>query len=195
MPTQSSWPVLPAADPPRDSSGRPSGEVSPDPASRAESLVDDLFRAHAVALVRVATLLLGDQPSAEDVVQDAFLGLYRGLRGLRDQSKALSYLRTSVVNGCRSVLRARKRAVLRRVQHEPPVWSAESAAMAGEDHKAMLAAVARLPRRAREVLVLRYYLDLADPEIAAALGVSKATVSSTASRALAALARELMEET
>jgi RNA polymerase sigma-70 factor (sigma-E family) len=195
MPTQSSWPALPAADPPRDPGGRPAGENPGDPAGRAESLVDDLFRTHAVALVRVATLLLGDQPSAEDVVQDAFFGLYRGLSGLRDQSKALSYLRTSVVNGCRSVVRARQRAVLRRVQHEPPVWSAESAAMVGEDHKALLAAVAGLPRRAREVLALRYYLDLADPEIAAALGVSKATVSSTASRALAALARELQEET
>jgi len=157
-------------------------------------LVDDLFRAHAVTLVRVAMLLLGDQPSAEDVVQDAFFGLYRSLPRLRDRSKALPYLRASVINGSRSVLRARKRAVLRGAHHEPPVWSAESAAMAGEDRKALLAAVARLPRRAREVLALRYYLDLADHEIAAALGVSRATVSSTASRALAALGRELQEE-
>jgi RNA polymerase sigma-70 factor (sigma-E family) len=157
-------------------------------------LVDDLFRAHAVTLVRVAMLLLGDQSSAEDVFQDAFFGLYRSLPRLRDRSKALPYLRASVINGCRSVLRARKRAVLRGVHHDPPVWSAESAAMAGEDRKALLAAVARLPRRAREVLALRYYLDLADHEIAAALGVSRATVSSTASRALAALGRELQEE-
>jgi RNA polymerase sigma-70 factor (sigma-E family) len=195
MPTQPSWPALPAADPPHGADGGRLPEAFPDPAGQADSLVDELFRAHAVALVRVATLLLGDQTSAEDVVQDAFFGLYRSLSGLRDQAKALSYLRTSVVNGSRSVLRARKRAALRRVQHEPPVWSAESAAMVGEDHKALLAAVATLPPRAREVLALRYYLDLADPEIAAALGVSKATVSSTASRALAALARRLMEET
>ena len=172
----------PANDPAADSAGQPS------------DLVAGLFRAHAVALVRVATLLLGDQQSAEDVVQDAFFGLYRGLPGLRDRSKALPYLRASVINGSRSVLRARKRAFLRKVQHEPPVWSAESAAMAGEDRKALLAAVARLPRRAREVLALRYYLDLADHEIGAALGISRATVSSTASRALAKLARELKEE-
>jgi RNA polymerase sigma-70 factor (sigma-E family) len=163
-------------------------------ADQAGDLVDDLFRTHAVTLVRVATLLLGDQPSAEDVVQDAFFGLYRSLPRLRDRDKALPYLRASVINGSRSVLRARKRAVLRRVPHEPPVWSAESAALAGEDRKALLAAVARLPRRAREVLALRYYLDLTDHEIAAALGVSRATVSSTASRALAALARDLKEE-
>lgn len=64
--------------------------------------------------------------------------------------------------------------MLRRVPHEPPLWSAESAAMADEDHKALLA--------------LRYHLDLADHEIAAVLGISRATVSSTASRAPAALA-------
>lgn len=194
MPTQSRWPALRAADPAHGEDGRRFSKAPPDPGDRAGSLVDELFRAHAVALVRVATLLLGDQPSAEDVVQDAFFGLYRSWSGLRDQSKALSYLRTSVVNGSRSVLRARKRAGQRPVQHERPVWSAESAAMVGEDHKALLAAVATLPPRAREVLALRYYLDLADPEIAAALGVSRATVSSTASRALAVLARRLMEE-
>ena len=174
-------PVPPAADP-----------VAAD--SAGGDLVDDLFRAHAVTLVRAAMLLLGDQSSAEDVVQDAFFGLYRNLPKLRERSKALPYLRASVINGSRSVLRTRKRAVLRGVQHEPPVWSAESAAMVGEDRKALLAAVARLPRRAREVLALRYYLDLPDHEIAAALGISRATVSSTASRALAALGRELQEE-
>jgi RNA polymerase sigma-70 factor (sigma-E family) len=162
--------------------------------SAGGDLIDDLFRVHAVTLVRVATLLLGDQPSAEDVVQDAFFGLYRSLPKLKDRSKALPYLRASVVNGSRSVLRSRKRAARRGVHHEPPVWSAESAAMAGEDRKALLGAVARLPRRGREVLALRYYLDLADHEIAAALGVSRTTVSSTASRALAALGRELKEE-
>src|ERR1700691_6438352 len=182
----------PASDHPAN--GHPGDDPAADSAGQPSDLVAGLFRAHAVALVRVATLLLGDQQSAEDVVQDAFFGLYRGLPGLRDRSKALPYLRASVINGSRSVLRGRKRAFLRQVQHEPPVWSAESAAMDGEDRKALLAAVARLPRRAREVLALRYYLDLADYEIAAALGISRATVSSTASRALAKLARELKEE-
>jgi RNA polymerase sigma factor (sigma-70 family) len=74
------------------------------------------------------------------------------------------------------------------------VSSAESAALAGEDRRAVMAAVARLPRRAREVLVLRYYLDLSDQEIAATLRVGRGTVTSTASRALAAIARQLQEE-
>jgi RNA polymerase sigma-70 factor (sigma-E family) len=161
---------------------------------QADEFVSDLYQAHALALARVAKLLLGDQPSAEDVVQDAFLSLYQALPRLKDHDQILPYLRAAVINRSRSVLRARRRAVLRRVQHEPPMSSAESAAMVSEDRRVVLAAVARLPRRAREVLVLRYYLDLADQEIAAALGVSRGTVSSTASRALAAIARELSEE-
>ncbi len=160
---------------------------------RPDDLVHHLYRAHALTLVRLAVLLLGDRPSAEDVVQDAFMGLHRTMSGLRDRDKALAYLRAAVVNGSRSVLRARSRSTRRHVPHEPPVWSAESAAIASEDRREVLAAVARLPRRSREVLALRYYLDLTEGEIAAALGVSRGTVSSTASRALAALARELGE--
>jgi RNA polymerase sigma factor (sigma-70 family) len=127
-------------------------------------------------------------------VQDAFLGLYRALPRLRDHDQLLPYLRTAVVNGSRSALRGQRRAAQRRVTREAPESSAESAALLSEDRREVFAAVARLPRRAREVLVLRYYLDLPDQEIAATLGVSRGTVSSTASRAVAALGRELKEE-
>jgi RNA polymerase sigma-70 factor (sigma-E family) len=171
-----------------------SPEMTDRAAVPAEEFIDQLYRAHAVTLVRVALLLVGDQPAAEDVVQDAFLQLYRGLHRLRDRDKALPYLRASVVNGARSMLRARRRALLRKTQHQPAVWSAESAALGGEDRRAVLGAVARLPRRAREVLALRYYLDLPDQEIAEALGVSRGTVSSTASRAMTVLDRELKEQ-
>src|SRR5262249_57616748 len=92
-----------------------------------------LYRSHAVTLIRVALMLLGDQPSAEDVVQDAFLGLQRGLPRLREPAKALPYLRASVVNGCRTVQRSRIRARHRHVAPEPPVWSAESAAIATDE--------------------------------------------------------------
>jgi RNA polymerase sigma-70 factor (sigma-E family) len=162
------------------------------PPAPAGDLVGTLYECHALRLIRMAVLLLGDQPSAEDVVQDAFLGLHRGVGRLQDSANAVAYLRTSVLNGCRSVLRSRKRAwSARAAMHDPPVWSAESAAMAGEDRREALRAVARLPRRQREVLVLRYFLNLSDREIAADLGVSRGTVASTASRALAALARDL----
>jgi RNA polymerase sigma-70 factor (sigma-E family) len=161
----------------------------------AGDLVGDLFECHALRLIRMAVLLVGDRSSAEDVVQDAFLGLYRGAGRLRDPANAVAYLRASVLNGCRSVLRSRKRAWSSLIPaHDPPVWSAESAAMAGEDRREVLRAVTRLPRRQREVLVLRYYLNLSDQEIAADLGVTRGTVASTASRALAALGRELGEQ-
>jgi RNA polymerase sigma-70 factor (sigma-E family) len=171
-----------------------SAEPADEAADRhADDLVSGLYQAHALALIRVARLLLRDQAGAEDVVQDAFLSLYRALPRLTGHDQILPYLRAAVINGSRSVLRAQRRALLRKVHHEPPASSAESAAMIGEDRQAVLAAVTRLPRRAREVLVLRYYLDLSDQEIAAALGVSRGTVSSTASRGLAALARDLKE--
>ncbi|HEY2640414.1 MAG TPA: SigE family RNA polymerase sigma factor [Streptosporangiaceae bacterium] len=167
---------------------------TPQWARTAADAVDDLYRVHAVGLVRLALLLVGDRATAEDVVQDAFLGLYRGWQRIRDPGSGAGYLRVAVVNGCRSALRRRSRARLLRVPHDPPIWSAEAAAMDGEDRRAVLAAVARLPRRQREVLALRYYLGLGDSEIADSLSISRGTVSSTASRALAVLAREIGEE-
>jgi RNA polymerase sigma-70 factor (sigma-E family) len=163
-------------------------------AQPADDIVTSLFRVHGVSLIRLAVLLVGDQATAEDVVQDAFLGFHRVMPRLRDADKALSYLRASVVNGCRSVQRARRRTVPGWAEHDPPVWSAESAVIAEHDRREVLAAVARLPVRAREVLALRYFLDLPQDEIAAILGVSRGTVSSTISRALAALGRDLQEE-
>ena len=131
-------------------------------------------------------MLVGDQATAEDVVQDAFLGLYRAWDRVRDPDAVLGYLRTAVVNGARSVHRSRGRARLLRVPHDPPVWSAEAAAMDGEDRRAVLAAIARLPQRQREVLALKYYLDLSEHEVAAIMRVSRGTVSATGARALAA---------
>jgi len=160
-------------------------------AGRPVDDVDELYREHAVAMTRLALLLTGDRATAEDVVQDAFLGLYRHWPGLGDPARAVGYLRTSVVNGCRSVHRSRRIAWTRRLPHDPPVWSAEAAAIDGEDRREVLAAVADLPRRQREILVLRFYLDMSDSEIAATLKISRGTVSSTVSRALGVLACKL----
>jgi RNA polymerase sigma-70 factor (sigma-E family) len=171
------------------------GQKSGPPAGlETDNLVSQLYQAHALALTRLAKLLLGDQASAEDVVQDAFLNLYRAAPRLGDRDQILPYLRTCVINGSRSALRSRRRALVRKLHHEPPAPSAESAAVTGEDRREVLAAITRLPRRAREVIVLRYYLDLSDQEIAAVLRVSRGTVSSTASRGMAAIARELKED-
>lgn len=167
------------------------------PGTLAADAVDDLYRAHGPSLIRLALMLVGDQSTAEDVVQEAFLALYRRWHRVDDPGNALPYLRTCVVNGARSVHRSRRRALarlLRSVQHDPPVWSAEAAAMERADRRAVLAAVARLPQRQREVLALRYYLDLSEHEIAGILGVTRGTVSSTAARAMAVLAAQFQEE-
>jgi len=165
-----------------------------EPASQA---IEDLYRAHGLALVRFALLLVGDQPTADDVVQDAFLGLHRNWRRGNDPANLPAYLRTAVLNAARSAVRARIRRqalTLRAVRHDPPAWSAEAVVMAGQDSPALLAAVARLPRRQREVLGLRYFLELSEKEIAEAMGITRGTVASTTARALKALARQLKEE-
>jgi RNA polymerase sigma-70 factor (sigma-E family) len=167
-------------------------ETAARPAAQA---VDDLYRAHALGLTRFALMLVGDQSTAEDVVQDAFLGLYRGWHRIREPGSVEAYLRIAVLNGCRAVQRQRGRARLLRIPYAPPVWSAEAAAMEGEDRRVLLAAVARLPQRQREVLALKYYLDLGEQEIAVLLGVSRGTVSSAKARALIVLTRQLGGDT
>jgi RNA polymerase sigma-70 factor (sigma-E family) len=161
--------------------------------SAAESLAE-VFRCHQSELVRLGAFILGDRPAAEDVVQDVFFRLYQRSGRLADVDDPLPYLRGAVVNGCRSVLR--RRLLIRRhagrEQPYPPL-SAEEAALLSEDRRQVLAALARLPARRREVLVLRYYAGLSEAEIAVTLGISTGTVKSTAARGLAALARTLKE--
>ena len=161
---------------------------------RPADAIDELYRDYVLGLTRLAMVLVGDLESAQDVVQDAFIGLYSGWPRLRDPKKAPVYLRNAVLNGARSVLRARNRRQSVRLHYDPPVWSAEAAVMVREDQRAVLAAIARLSGRQREVLALRYYVGLSHAEIAEAMGVTTGTVSSTMSHALTALARELGED-
>jgi RNA polymerase sigma-70 factor (sigma-E family) len=160
--------------------------------------ISTLFRRHYAELVRLAVMLVGDRPTAEDVVQDVFARLHtrRDLPG--PSGDQLAYVRACVLNGCRSALRrravlsrlARSRAAMPDLPHE----SAEHEVIQAEGRRQVLAALATLPRRRREVLVLRYYLGLREAEIAAVLGITQGTVKSTAARGLGALARALGEE-
>ena len=167
-------------------------------AELAASTVTALFRDHHGELVRLALLMVGDQPTAEDVVQDAYASVHARWHRLTAREAALPYVRAAVLNGCRSVLRrrgiARRAGILHRATvRDEPFASAESEVILSEDRRQVLTALARLPRRRREVLVLRYYLGLSEAEIAAVLGISPGTVKSTAARALATLARDLGE--
>jgi RNA polymerase sigma-70 factor (sigma-E family) len=157
------------------------------PAPTGPLTLEDLYRQHRMRLVRLALLLVDEPATAEDVVQEAFTGLHRNWSNLRDAQAAVGYLRTAVVNGSRSVLRRRKTARDYIPPHVANARSAESLAMLTAEHQAVVAALSQLPPRQREVLVLRYYGDMSEAEIAEATGISKGTVKSTASRALDAL--------
>ena len=161
----------------------------------ADVAVTELYAAHWQPLVRLAWLLLHDAGEAEEVVQDAFVALHGHWTTLRDPAAAAAYLRRSVLNGARSALRHRGveerwAASVRGGPDDPAVRtgaSAEDAAVADISRETVLAALARLPARQREVLVLRYYLDLGEAQIADALDISPGSVKTHASRGLAAL--------
>ncbi|WP_344280330.1 RNA polymerase sigma factor [Actinomadura napierensis] len=164
------------------------------PLTRPGDGYEELFTAHFWGLVRLATLLGADD--AEDVVQDAFVRLHRKRRTLRDQNAALAYLRSSVCNAARSRLRHLRMARRRHAQLAPPseAGSAEHQVVHDEDVRALLAAVADLPGRQREVLVLRYWLDLSERDTAETLGIALGTVKAHTARAIAALGRRLKDE-
>ena len=161
----------------------------------ARQAVSALYEAHAVGLIRLAVVMLGDRPAAEDVVQEAFYGLYRRWDQLHDPGNAQRYVRSSVLNGCRSALRRLQREA-RSARPDASLETSESAealALVNAEHREVLGALHRLPARQREALVLRFYLELPEPEIARSMGISQGTVKSTTSRALAALGRLVQE--
>ncbi|MEU9118358.1 SigE family RNA polymerase sigma factor [Streptomyces sp. NPDC048506] len=154
--------------------------------------ISELYHAHRLAMVRLAVLLVDDRATAEDVVQDAFAALYKrhGDR-LDDVDNALAYLRTAVVNAARSVLRRRRTARDYTPPYEVDAPSAEERIVLDEEHREVLAALNGLTARRREVLVLRYWGDLTEAQIAATLGISRGSVKSLASRALDSLEKIL----
>jgi RNA polymerase sigma-70 factor (sigma-E family) len=153
----------------------------------ADRAVTALYSTHYRSLVRLAALLLRDMATAEEVVQDSFVAMHGGWRRLRDSDKALSYLRQSVVNRSRSVLR--HRVVVDRNAPKPPpdMPSAEQGAISQLERSAVVTALRTLPPRQREALVLRYYGDLSEAQIAAAMGISRGAVKSHTARAMSAL--------
>lgn len=158
----------------------------------ADEALEALYAAHWRPLVRLAVLLVRDQGTAEEVVQDAFVAVHGRWGRLRDPDRALAYLRQAVVNRSRSTLR--HRGVVERharTSGPEPVAGADEAAVADERRATVLAALAHLPERQREVLALRHYAGLSEAEIAGALGISSGSVKTHASRGGARL-RELL---
>ncbi len=161
--------------------------------------ITELYRAHWHRLVRLAWLLLRDQLAAEDVVQDAFVATHRSWASIRDGGRVVGYLQTSVVNGCRSVQRHAvvvdrqnlREAAAADAPGRGSHGSAETHVLHSAERHAVMDALRALPSRQREVLVLRYYSDLSEAQIAHALEISPGAVKTHAHRGLTALRRTI----
>jgi RNA polymerase sigma-70 factor (sigma-E family) len=149
--------------------------------------VTALYSVHYRPLVRLAAVLVGDLCTAEEIVQDSFVGLHASWRRLADSDRALAYLRQAVVNRSRSVLRQRVFAdkLAPKMASEVPTAAPEEIAPA--ERSALVSVLQALPPRQREVLVLRYYADLSEAQIASTMGISRGAVKSQTARAMSAL--------
>jgi RNA polymerase sigma factor (sigma-70 family) len=139
----------------------------------------DFYRAQYPGAVRLAHALTGSPEAAEDVAQDAFS---RVLGRIDELESPGGYLRTTVVNLCRDRHRRLRRD--RRTGPSAPV-------SLSLDASEMIDVLLALPYRQRAVLVLRYWGDFSEIEIAQALGCRPGTVKTLASRALARLRKEI----
>jgi RNA polymerase sigma-70 factor (sigma-E family) len=182
---------------------RPAADTMPMPALPkpdelgldADRAVSQLYATHYRALVRLAVLLVRDTPTAEEVVQDAIVATHEGWHRIRDGEKTLAYLRQAVVNRSRSVLRHRTVADKNLQEAPPDMPSAEHGALTLLDRSAVVSALRELPVRQREAIVLRYYADLSEAQIAETMGISKGAVKSHTSRGMSSLRAVLQSQT
>jgi RNA polymerase sigma-70 factor (sigma-E family) len=169
--------------------------IAPTGSWEAHQVVTEIYQSHYKSLVRLALLLVHDVPTAEEVVQDSFEAMHKASRRLRETEKALSYLRQSVVNKSRSVLRHRTVVDKNAPKPAPDMPSAEVGAIAAIERIEVISALRTLPDRQREALVLRYYADLSEAEIADTMGISRGAVKSHTARGMTALRSILEQET
>ena len=159
--------------------------------SDADALVSALFVAEAARLVSLARFFVEDRTAAEDLVQEAFIRLSRSAHRIREPERAAAYLRSIVIN----LARDHNRRGLVSLRHQPPATtdepSAEETAAARESRLEVVAALRDLPRRQRDCVALRYYLELSVEEIATTLGLSRNSVKTHLQRGLRSLAQRL----
>jgi RNA polymerase sigma-70 factor (sigma-E family) len=160
----------------------------------AEEAVTQLYTGHYRSLVRLAVLLVRDEPTAEEVVQECFIAMHDGWHRLREEDKALSYLKQAVVNRSKSVLRHRSVVDRNAPKPAPDMPSAEHGAMSLLERSAVITALRGLPDRQRQALVLRYYADMSEAQIADMMGISKGAVKSHTARGMSSL-RAVLEQT
>ncbi len=168
-----------------------SGTGQPSLPGSPRAAVTEIFHHHYRRLVGLAGLMVDDRESAEEVVQDAFESLYRSWGRLRDPQAAVAYLNRSVVNGSRSRLRKRMTERAYDIPDAGTAPSAESLGLDRNERDELVEALRALPRRQREVMVLRYYLDLSEDQIAEWLGISNGSVKRHAFRATETLQKRM----
>ena len=151
-------------------------------ALNADRAVTGLYLTHYRPLVRMAALLVQDLATAEDIVQDSFVAVHAAWRRLPDADHALSYLRRSVVDRSRAVLR--QHVVVDKLAPDLP-------GIIEVERSAFISALWNLPAQQREVVVLRYFADLPASQVASATGISPGAVKVHAARALSSLRAEL----
>lgn len=162
--------------------------------SSAGDRLGGLYARHGPDALRLAYLLTGDRELAEDLVQEAFIKVAGRLTGLRNADSFRWYLRRTVVNLANSHLRHRR---VERAYARGLIDSAAVTGVSGPDmatRQAVREAIARLPARQRAVVVLRYYEDLTDQQIASVLGWPLGSVKSSLHRAAAILREHLGQE-
>ncbi len=161
-------------------------------ASRAD-LVDVLFRRHYAALLRLGVVMLGNREAAEDAVQDAFVALHRHWSSLRDPEAAEAYLRSAVLNRCRSWVRRqvsqRAPRPLMLVREHPE--SPEDTTVGRDEVGSLVAVMRTLARRQREVLACRFVLELSVAETAQLLEISEGSVKAHTHRGLQILQQRI----
>ena len=170
------------------------GLASPRAISEADLAIASMYDAQYRPLVRMSATLLGDIGAAEEVVQESFIAVHAAWRRLRDIDKAVPYLRRSVLNRSRSILRHRMVVDRHMPAREADMPSAEQGAITQLERSAVIEALRSLPARQREALVLKFYLELTEEEVAAAMKISTGAVKSHTSRGKAALRTALEPE-
>jgi RNA polymerase sigma-70 factor (sigma-E family) len=161
--------------------------------ARDEGIVR-LFAEQYRPLLRLALLLVDEPATAEDVVQESFVRLQRAWGGIREIDAAPAWLRSTVLNLARSGLRRRQGFGRLRLAPADDAPSAESHVVLSDDRRAVVEALRALPRRQREVLVLRYYADCSEAEIAGLLDIASGSVKTHAHRGLEALRKALEDQ-
>ncbi len=170
------------------------GDRSEGAAERRELLIE-LFEAEGRSLVRLARIFTDDTNAAEDLVQEAFIRLYRSMSAIEDEARSAAYLRSIVINLCRD----HNRRGLMSLRHRqssvetPPVDEPIDLVIRTERQAEVVDALLALSLRQRECLVLRYYSDMSESEIAAALGISPNSVKTHCRRGMESLRMALGE--